>query len=255
MKTKYIQLETIKIAYTEFGSGPNLILLHGNSENKGIFKKHQIHYFKNFHTYAVDSRGHGQSLSEDNEYSIKQYSEDIINFCRKLGITKTYIIGFSDGGNICLFLAQKNPEIFEKIIALSPNYLVNGTTDEALNFLNRMYKIILFMEKIHLLPKRIAMRWELMLKDIGITDEELRKIDANIMILYAENDMIKESHILKMSELIKNCKVKKIEKTNHLNIYKNKETINEIVGLFGNPVGSLTSPAFFQAKALQKCDF
>jgi hypothetical protein len=25
--------------------------------------------------------------------------------------------------------------------------------------------------------------------------------------------------------------------------------------LFENPVGSLTSPAFFQAKALQKCNF
>ena len=28
-----------------------------------------------------------------------------------------------------------------------------------------------------------------------------------------------------------------------------------VIDLFGNPVGSLTSPAFFRAKALQKCDF
>ena len=229
MKTNYLQLDTIKTAYTEFGSGPNLILLHGNSENKNIFKKHQLHYFKNFHTYAIDSRGHGQSISEDNEYSIKQYSEDVVNFCKKMGINKTYVIGFSDGGNICLFLARNNPEIFEKIIALSPNYLVNGTTDNSLRFLNTMYKIILFMKKIHLLPKRIVMRWELMLKDIGIAYEELMKINANILILYAEKDMIKEEHILKISRLIKNCKVKKIGGVNHLNIYKNKETIKEII--------------------------
>ena len=30
---------------------------------------------------------------------------------------------------------------------------------------------------------------------------------------------------------------------------------NCILDLFGNPVGSLTSPAFFRAKALQKCCF
>jgi pimeloyl-ACP methyl ester carboxylesterase len=229
MKTKYLQLDTIKMAYTEYGSGQNLIFLHGNSEDKSIFKKHQLCYFKNFHTYAIDSRGHGQSLSYDKEYSIEQYSEDIINFCKNIGIDKTYVVGFSDGGNICLFLAQKRPEIFEKIIALSPNYLVNGTTNESLLFLNKMYKIILFMEKLHLLPKRIAMRWELMLKDIGITDEELMEINSNILILYAEKDMIKEDHIIKISELIKNCKIKKIQKTNHLNIYKNKETIKEII--------------------------
>jgi len=221
------------MAYREFGSGPNLILLHGNSQNKGIFKKHQLHYFKNFHTYAVDSRGHGQSISLDNKFSIKQYSEDIVNFCRQMGIIKTSVMGFSDGGNICLFLAQSNPEIFEKIIALSPNYLVNGTTDETLFFLNKMYKIILFMNKMHLLPKRIVLRWELMLKDIGITGDELTKLNANILILYAEKDMIKEEHILKMSELIKNCRIKKIKETTHLNIYKNRETIKEIIEFMG----------------------
>jgi pimeloyl-ACP methyl ester carboxylesterase len=79
MKTKYLRLDTIKMAYTEYGSGPNLILLHGNSQNKSIFRKHQLHYFRDFHTYAIDSGGHGQSVSEDNEYSFKKYSDDIIN--------------------------------------------------------------------------------------------------------------------------------------------------------------------------------
>jgi pimeloyl-ACP methyl ester carboxylesterase len=229
MKTKYLELDNIKIAYCEYGSGPNLLLLHGNSENKGIFKKHQLKYFKNFHTFAIDSRGHGQSISDDDEYSINQYSDDIINFCKKLGINKTYVIGFSDGGNICLFLAKKHPEIFDKIIALSPNYLVNGTTDESLSFLNKMYGMLLFMKKLHFPMKKNIMRWELMLKDIGITDEELQGINAKIYILYAENDMIKEEHILKMAGLIKNCKVKKIKNSIHLNIYKKDETIKEII--------------------------
>jgi pimeloyl-ACP methyl ester carboxylesterase len=229
MKTKYAELDNIKIAYCEYGSGPNLLLLHGNSESKGIFKKHQLKYFKSFHTFAIDSRGHGQSISEDSGYSMNQYSDDIINFCKKMGINKTYVVGFSDGGNICLFLAKKRPEMFEKIAALSPNYLLNGTTDRSLNFLNRMYKIFLFMEKLHFPMKKNIMRWELMLKDIGITDDELTKIRANIYILYAENDMIKEEHILKMAELIEGCRVKKIKNSTHLNIYKKEETLKEII--------------------------
>jgi pimeloyl-ACP methyl ester carboxylesterase len=68
-----------------------------------------------------------------------------------------------------------------------------------------------------------------MLKDIGISDNELKEIKADIYIIYAEKDMIKEEHILKMAELIKDCKVKKIKNCTHLNIYKNKETINEII--------------------------
>jgi non-heme chloroperoxidase len=229
VETKYLELDNIKIAYCEYGAGHDLLLLHGNSENKSIFKKHQLKYFEKFHTFAIDSRGHGQSISEDNEYSINQYSDDVINFCEKLGINKTYVVGFSDGGNICLFLARKNPEVFEKIIALSPNYLAEGTAAKTLKFLHRMYKLFLFMEKLRLPMRKAIMKWELMLKDIGITDGELKEIKTNMYILYAENDMIKEEHLLKMAELIKNCQIKKIKNTTHSNIYKSEETIKEII--------------------------
>jgi len=228
LETKYLELDNIKIAYCEFGSGPNLLLLHGNSGNKNMFKKYQLENFRSFHTFAIDSRGHGQSISEDTEYSINQYSDDIINFCKKLGINKTYVIGYSDGGNICLFLGKKNPEIFEKMVALSPNYLVIGNTDRAIKLLNKMYKMFLFLEKLHFPMRKKIMKWELMLKDIGITEEELKNINANMNILYAENDMIKEEHILYLANLIKNCKVTKIEKSTHFNIYEKKETISEI---------------------------
>jgi hypothetical protein len=73
------------------------------------------------------------------------------------------------------------------------------------------------------------MVWRLMLNDIGISDEELKTIDANLYILYAENDMIKEDHLLRMADLIKNCKIKKIKDSVHLNVYKKEETIKEII--------------------------
>ena len=127
MGTTYIKLNNAKIAYFEYGSGPNLLLLHGNLQDKNIYKKHQLDYFRDFHTFAVDSRCFGKSVSYSNdELSINQYSDDVIDFCKELGINKTYVVGFSDGGNICLFLAKKHPELFTKIVAISPNYLSSG---------------------------------------------------------------------------------------------------------------------------------
>ena len=229
MKTKYIKLDNVKIAYHEYGSGENLLLLHGNLQNKSIYKKYQIKYFSNFHTFAIDSRGFGKSTSKDSEYSIEQYSDDIINFCKKLGINKTYVIGFSDGGNICLFLAKKNPDIFTKIIAISPNYLANGLTDETIKMLMKIYNILLFLQKIKLPMKKAISKWELMMKDIRITDDDLINLNANILIMYADNDLIKEEHILKMAELIKNSKIKKIAKSTHTEIINKEETIKEII--------------------------
>ena len=229
MKTKFLKMDNVKIAYYEYGTGENLLLIHGNLQNKSVFKKHQREYFKNFHTFAIDSRGFGQSTSKDNEYSIKQYSDDIINFCKELGINRAYVIGFSDGGNICLFLAKNHPEIFTKIVAISPNYLANGLTDETLKIQKKIHNVLLFLQKIKLPMKKTISKWELMMKDIGITDDDLKNINANILIMYADNDLIKEEHIIKIVELIKNCKIKKIVKSTHTEIINKEETIKEII--------------------------
>ena len=51
----------VQLAYSEAGAGENLILLHGNGEDRTYFE-HQIPAFsEHFHIYAVDTRGHGQS--------------------------------------------------------------------------------------------------------------------------------------------------------------------------------------------------
>jgi len=87
MKTKYIKLNNAKIAYSKHNSSPDLLLLHGNLQDKKIYKKHQLKHFKNFHTFAIDSRDFGKSISYNNDkLSIDQYSNDIIDFCKQLHI-------------------------------------------------------------------------------------------------------------------------------------------------------------------------
>lgn len=72
------------------------------------------------------------------------------------------------------------------------------------------------------------MRFELMLTDTGITDEDLQNIKTNTMILYAENDLITEEHILQISGQIPDCQVRKINNCNHFTIPFLSETIRTI---------------------------
>ncbi|MBN1535766.1 MAG: alpha/beta hydrolase [Anaerolineales bacterium] len=218
LTTEFVELPDIKLAIRQAGEGPALILLHGNSGSKSQFKRYQLEYFRDYHTIAVDSRGHGESISTDESYSINQYSDDIIGLCQAMGIQQAYVIGYSDGGNICLFLAKKAPHIFTKIIAISPNYLVSGTTDGSLKLFQSAYKIFRLAAKLGINTKKPLMRFQLMLEDIGISDEDLKSIHANMMILYAEKDMIKEDHILQMGHLIPDVRVQKIDDCTHLSI-------------------------------------
>jgi pimeloyl-ACP methyl ester carboxylesterase len=231
--TEYVQLPDARIAYRQAGSGPALLLLHGNSESKSIFAEYQQVRFPMFHTFAIDSRGHGETVSEDEAYTIGQYADDVIAFCGALGIQKAYVIGYSDGGNIALHLAKKAPQLFPKLVAISPNYLASGTTDGTLKMFRMMKTVLVMLGKLGLPTRKAILRFNLMLTDIGITAEELKGIRTNVRIIYAAHDLIKESHILDIGRLIPGATVRKIENCNHLTVYSKREAIADIAEFLG----------------------
>ena len=232
LTTRYCALSTMKMAYTDYGDGSVLILLHGNSESKAIFRKYQTIYFPLFHTYALDSRGHGESVSGDEKYSIGQYGDDVIEFCNERGIRKANVIGYSDGGNISLFLGLRDPGRFSKIMAISPNYLVSGTTDASLRLLKRIYRVFTILNKMGINMKKNMMRFDLMLSDIGLSERDLGAIKAKMRILYAENDMIKEDHLIHIHQSIAGSSIRKINGCTHMNILKKQEAIDDMKHFF-----------------------
>jgi len=228
LATQFVDLGDIRIAYCEAGSGPALILLHGNSESKAIFASYQQVHFAAYRTYALDSRGHGESASIDTQYTFAQYCKDVTRFCRAKGIEQASVVGYSDGGNLALFLASRAPDLFPKIVAISPNYLASGLTDGTRRLIRTMAWFTRISEKLGLSSHRAMMRIDLMLNDIGISEQELAGIHTGLRILYAENDMIKEEHILAMGRIIPGATVRKIAGCNHLNILHKQATIEDI---------------------------
>lgn len=228
LKTEFLKLDDIKIAYTQHGNGSDLLLLHGNSGNKSFFKKYQLDYFSHYHTLALDSRGHGQSRSKDSALSYEQQSMDVLNFCKARGITQAKLTGYSDGGNLALWLAVKAPEIFTKVVAISPNTTADGNKDGVTAAIKNHLVTMKRLRKIGFPNKKQIMRFELMLTDTGITENDLQNITSSVEIIYAERDMIKEEHFLYLADKIPGCMVHKVMGCHHLNIPFQEETIKEI---------------------------
>jgi pimeloyl-ACP methyl ester carboxylesterase len=218
LPTEFVDLDDLSLAYCQHGSGPALILLHGNSESKSIFSKYQTEYFPAFHTFALDSRGHGESRSQDKNLSIEQISDDVIKFCKAKAITEAVVIGYSDGGNIALFLAKKVPELFTKLVAISPNTLVSGTTDSSLRLFKRIIKVMTFLSRVGFNFEKYLMTFDLMMHDIGLSDDDLKSIKTKVKIIYAEKDMIKEDHIKDIAAAIPGCELEKVMGCTHMSI-------------------------------------
>ncbi|QUI25275.1 alpha/beta hydrolase [Vallitalea pronyensis] len=230
--TKYVNLEDIKIAYREYGTGKPLILLHGNSQSKVIFEQHQVRHFQDFHTYAIDSRGHGESISNDTYYAIEQYCDDVIRFCESLKMKEAYVMGYSDGANIALYLAKKRPDIFVKLLLVSPNYLANATKSVELKLTKGTYHLLRLLQRIGFSVKNTMMRFELMIKDIGIKEEELSNIKTNVRIIYAEKDMFYEEHFQQIHDLIPQSSLQCIANSTHKSVINSKEMLEDAKNFF-----------------------
>jgi pimeloyl-ACP methyl ester carboxylesterase len=223
--TEFVDLGDLRMAYCQHGGGPALILLHGNSESKAIFNKYQTEHFPTFKTYALDSRGHGESKSKDKKLSIGQISDDVIKFCQAQSIKEAVVIGYSDGGNIALFLAKKAPQLFKKLVAISPNTLVSGTTDDSLRLFKRIIKVMTFLSKLGFNFEKYLMTFDLMMHDIGLSDDDLKSIKTKVKIIYAEKDMIKEDHIKDIAAAIPGCELEKVMGCTHMSIINNLQAI------------------------------
>ncbi|MBN2554663.1 MAG: alpha/beta hydrolase [Anaerolineales bacterium] len=226
LETRYFELEDARIACCEHGEGPDLLLLHGNSQSKHIFRSYQLEHFASFHTIAIDSRCHGESTCGNGELCLERCCDDVVCLCQWLGIAKTSVIGYSDGGNIALLLAKKAPHLLQKMIAISPNYRVDGMTTGTIRMIRLGEGILTRLAPLGLKAGKAAQRMAMMLRDLEISEDDLRALCADIQILHAEKDAIREEHLHRLAALIPGAVIRKIPGCTHLSILKQQPCID-----------------------------
>ncbi|KMJ43595.1 alpha/beta hydrolase [Xenorhabdus khoisanae] len=137
IQTRYAGISVIDTG----GNGLPVLLIHGNSSCKEIFR-HQINYLKGnylkgkYRVLALDLPGHGASsnASEPRQaYSMPSYARTIIEVLEKLGINRVVVFGWSLGGHIGLEMLALCPKMVGLMICGTPPVAI-GADNVALGF-------------------------------------------------------------------------------------------------------------------------
>jgi pimeloyl-ACP methyl ester carboxylesterase len=137
--TRFADLAGVRLAYIEWpgrpGAAPVICLPHLTG-HKGSYAGLGPYLAPDFHVYALDLRGRGQSDRPADGYGFAYHTRDILAFADELGLESFLLVGHSFGATTGTYLASTNPRRVRGLV------LLDGGADPREETLRAMYPTI-----------------------------------------------------------------------------------------------------------------
>jgi len=245
----HIETEDAQIHYRSYGTGPAILLLHGGLSNRlSWFSQIPWLVEAGRRVILVDTRGHGRSGLGHRELSYRLFAADTVQVLDRLGIDRTDIVGWSDGGNIALLLARYWPQRVGRIVAISANYDPSGLTPEALaDTRSRSSGLALWLHRLWSGAGERTAELERRLKHLwrtapDLTADDLRAILAPVLVIVGSRDVIRVEHAREMAELLPQGELLTVQGGGHSLPVTHADLIDRPIAGFLGFSGSSTTP-------------
>ena len=119
VKLPYSNNRGIRIYYEVEGSGPPLVLMHGLTLNRDMWRlaSYVESLKEDYRLVLIDARGHGASDKphDPSAYRMSLRVGDVISVLDDLGISRAHYFGYSEGGWIGYGIVKSAPERFHSL--------------------------------------------------------------------------------------------------------------------------------------------
>ncbi|MFZ5801471.1 MAG: alpha/beta fold hydrolase, partial [Candidatus Omnitrophota bacterium] len=99
-------------------SAAPLIFLHGWAASKEVWRL-QKELGRDFRIFFVELRGHGSSPWQNSRTLLKDFTQDLREFCRQKKIRAAHFVAWSMAGHIILELAKENPQLLASAVLVN----------------------------------------------------------------------------------------------------------------------------------------
>ncbi len=212
------EINGISIHYDEYGSGKDIILLHGWGASKNTFKNLASNLGDKYHVIAIDLPGFGDTRI-DESLGLVEVVKLIHQFLQALNITHPTFIGHSYGGRLAMIYASLYP--VDKLVLVSAAGLKEKLS------LDKLLKI-----KIYKYFKRHNISLSMGSADYQNSDEIKKKmlveavnndlsdylynIDVPTLLIYGRNDKVTSLQLARrINEKIKTSSLVVMEGAGH----------------------------------------
>ena len=96
-------------------SNSALVLIHGWGCDHTVLLRQQAFFAETHRVINLDLRGHGESGSPEQIYSVAQFADDVEWLCHELDIERAALVGHSMGGAVAIETAYRHPELVQAV--------------------------------------------------------------------------------------------------------------------------------------------
>ena len=122
IKANFITVEKLRLRYVESGSGPAVVMIHGNAGSLEDFNFGAVDALSaNYHVIAVDRPGHGLSDRPKRKAANLEYQARLLHdVLRSLAVRQPVLVGHSWGAALALCYALKYPKEISGLVLAAP---------------------------------------------------------------------------------------------------------------------------------------
>jgi pimeloyl-ACP methyl ester carboxylesterase len=242
--------------YTEAGSGPVVVLLHGLGASKEMWSGNVAALASNHRVIALDQLGFGKSDKPLIEYRVGTLVDFLDGFLRILNIERATLIGSSLGGWVALRYTLDHPERVERLVLVDASgFRADKKMDPAFRemlttptraavrrvlramFVNPLFSSDAAVERVFSTRMSSGDGYTVtqMIESLERTDESidgsLGAITQPVLIVWGEGDqLVPLSWGERFKKEIKNSKLVVIPAAGHVPMVEKRSDFDRIVG-------------------------
>ncbi len=231
---KYYDIDGFKM-YTEvYGSGPPLLMIHGNGGSMKDFAKNVPYFATHYTVILADSRSQGKSLDPNHPLTFEIMADDFAALLDTMHINSAYIIGWSDGGINALLLALRHPEKVKRLASTGANLWPTADAfrpglwdDEKKEYDAGLHKTYTTAQEKND-RKLFLLDWQ----EPHITLAQLHTIQAPSLIICGDHDLISITHTVLIYQNIPHAQLWVVPNSGHATLMDQTDDFNHQVNKF-----------------------
>ena len=116
-ESRFVELDGHTVHYVDEGSGPTLLLLHGNPTWSFVYRDVIRALRDEFRCVALDYPGFGLSSARPGyRYLPEEHAAAVVAFLDRLGLSDVTLVAHDWGGPIGVHAAEQRPDVFARLV-------------------------------------------------------------------------------------------------------------------------------------------